>query len=55
MAVPGLLDVLLVYMIRAWMANSATSATPGATGAARWPAALSHPVAPGRYRAGAAQ
>ncbi|MFD5078334.1 AraC family transcriptional regulator [Streptomyces sp. NPDC058371] len=37
-AVPGLLDLLLVYLVRAWMADGAT------TGTARWPAALDDPV-----------
>ncbi|QEU93606.1 AraC family transcriptional regulator [Streptomyces kanamyceticus] len=38
--VPGLLDLLLVYMVRAWLADSAAdSQCP-----ARWPAALNDPV-----------
>ncbi|MFE0174178.1 AraC family transcriptional regulator [Streptomyces sp. NPDC059002] len=38
---PGLLDLLLVYMVRAWMTDSASdSRTPGP----RWTAALSDPV-----------
>ncbi|GAA2718237.1 MULTISPECIES: AraC family transcriptional regulator [Streptomyces] len=41
-AVPGLLDLLLVYMLRSWMAE-------GATGA--WPAALGDPVTAGALRA----
>ena len=36
--VPGLLDLLLVYMVRAWMTDG------GADGAAGWPAALKDPV-----------
>lgn len=36
--VPGLLDLLLVYMVRAWMTDG------GADGAAGWPAALNDPV-----------
>ncbi|MFF3643917.1 AraC family transcriptional regulator [Streptomyces sp. NPDC002564] len=36
--VPGLLDLLLVYMVRAWLTGPATG------GAARWPAALGDPV-----------
>ncbi|QEV18707.1 AraC family transcriptional regulator [Streptomyces alboniger] len=38
-AVPGLLDLLLVYMVRAW-----TTDGPPASAAARWPAALGDPV-----------
>ncbi|MER5297850.1 AraC family transcriptional regulator [Streptomyces lasiicapitis] len=37
-AVPSLLDLLLVYMIRAWMTDHAADATPG------WPCALGDPV-----------
>ncbi|MCX4823904.1 AraC family transcriptional regulator [Streptomyces sp. NBC_01142] len=36
--VPGLLDLLLVYMVRAWMADGT------ADGSAGWPAALNDPV-----------
>ncbi|MEU6991537.1 AraC family transcriptional regulator [Streptomyces sp. NPDC046465] len=39
-AVPSLLDLLLVYMVRAWLADSAADSH----GMARWPAALSDPV-----------
>ncbi|MEU2390601.1 AraC family transcriptional regulator [Streptomyces sp. NPDC007369] len=42
MAVPSLLDLLLVYMVRAWMAD-------GSRGA--WPAALGDPVAAAALRA----
>ncbi|MFD8573451.1 AraC family transcriptional regulator [Streptomyces sp. NPDC059639] len=38
-AVPSLLDLLLVYMIRAWTTDPATG-----SGSARWPAALADPV-----------
>uniref|UniRef100_A0AAU2JGP1 AraC family transcriptional regulator n=1 Tax=Streptomyces sp. NBC_00049 TaxID=2903617 RepID=A0AAU2JGP1_9ACTN len=41
-AVPGLLDLLLVYMVRSWMAEAATGA---------WPAALGDPVAAAALRA----
>ncbi|MEU7065459.1 AraC family transcriptional regulator [Streptomyces sp. NPDC046161] len=41
-AVPGLLDLLLVYMIRSWMADAATGA---------WPAALGDPVTAAALRA----
>ncbi|MFJ9413597.1 AraC family transcriptional regulator [Streptomyces sp. NPDC101227] len=41
-AVPGLLDLLLVYMIRSWMAESTTGA---------WPAVLGDPVAAAALRA----
>lgn len=37
-AVPGLLDLLLVYLIRAWLADRAAAGTPG------WPCALGDPV-----------
>ncbi|MFI6880443.1 AraC family transcriptional regulator [Streptomyces sp. NPDC050400] len=37
-AVPSLLDLLLVYMIRAWTTD------PAGRGTARWPAALADPV-----------
>ncbi|MEU0397121.1 AraC family transcriptional regulator [Streptomyces sp. NPDC006208] len=42
--VPGLLDLLLVYMIRAWMDE-------GAARAGGWPAALADPVVAGALRA----
>lgn len=41
-AVPGLLDLLLVYMVRSWMADAATGA---------WPAVLGDPVAAAALRA----
>ena len=41
-AVPSLLDLLLVYMIRSWMAEAATGA---------WPAVLSDPVTTAALRA----
>jgi transcriptional regulator GlxA family with amidase domain len=41
-AVPSLLDLLLVYMIRSWMTESTTGA---------WPGVLSDPVAAGALRA----
>ncbi|MGW7097895.1 AraC family transcriptional regulator [Streptomyces sp. NPDC054883] len=41
-AVPSLLDLLLVYMIRSWMADAATGA---------WPAVLGDPVAAAALRA----
>lgn len=37
-AVPGLLDLLLVYLIRAWLTDRAAAGTPG------WPGALGDPV-----------
>ncbi|GHC60283.1 AraC family transcriptional regulator [Streptomyces flavofungini] len=37
-AVPGLLDLLLVYLIRAWLADRAVAGTSG------WPCALGDPV-----------
>ncbi|MFI5962855.1 AraC family transcriptional regulator [Streptomyces asoensis] len=42
LALPGLLDLLLVYMVRAWLARAATGA---------WPAVLSDPVATAALRA----
>lgn len=41
-AVPGLVDLLLVYMIRSWMSGAATGA---------WPAVLGDPVASAALRA----
>ncbi|MFI6687319.1 AraC family transcriptional regulator [Streptomyces sp. NPDC050485] len=41
-ALPSLLDLLLVYLVRAWMADSTTS---------RWPAALHDPVVAAALRA----
>ncbi|WP_067892812.1 AraC family transcriptional regulator [Nocardia vaccinii] len=41
-AVPGLLDLLLIYMIRAWMAESRTGL---------WPAALTDPITAAALRA----
>ncbi|WP_329464538.1 AraC family transcriptional regulator [Streptomyces sp. NBC_01431] len=41
-ALPSLLDLLLVYLVRAWMADSTTS---------RWPAALNDPVVAAALRA----
>ena len=41
-AVPGLLDLLLIYMIRAWMAESTTGL---------WPAALTDPITAAALRA----
>ncbi|MEU5280582.1 AraC family transcriptional regulator [Streptomyces asoensis] len=42
LALPSLLDLLLVYMVRAWLARAATGA---------WPAVLSDPVATAALRA----
>ncbi|MFI2202389.1 AraC family transcriptional regulator [Streptomyces sp. NPDC020192] len=43
LVLPGLLDLLLVYMIRAWAARARTAGSPAArTGS--WPAALAHPA-----------
>ncbi|WP_406000099.1 AraC family transcriptional regulator [Streptomyces sp. NBC_00829] len=43
--VPGLLDLLLVYMVRAWMADGAAAGTAG------WPAALNDPLVAAALRA----
>nr|BEK63764.1 AraC family transcriptional regulator [Kitasatospora purpeofusca] len=62
LAVPSLIDLLLVYMLRAWLASPRPSAgaadteAPPASGAAlgtggRWPAALGDPVVAGALRA----
>ncbi|MFJ6084108.1 AraC family transcriptional regulator [Streptomyces sp. NPDC092369] len=54
LALPSLLDLLLIYMVRAWMTDAATGAETGmATGAATgvWPAVLSDPVTTAALRA----
>ena len=50
LALPSLLDLLLIYMVRAWMTDAATGAEAGgATGV--WPAVLSDPVTTAALRA----
>ncbi|MDY0814322.1 AraC family transcriptional regulator [Kitasatospora purpeofusca] len=64
LAVPSLIDLLLVYMLRAWLASPPAGAGPGAEGGAgadvpgaelgaggRWPAALGDRVVAGALRA----
>ncbi|MFE0772594.1 AraC family transcriptional regulator [Streptomyces sp. NPDC058861] len=49
-ALPSLLDLLLVYMIRSWMDGGADGGADGSAGGV-WPAALGDPVAAAALRA----
>lgn len=49
-ALPSLLDLLLVYMIRSWLAETKEGA-PGGVAGGRWPAALGDPVTAAALRA----
>lgn len=59
LAVPSLVDLLLVYMVRTWLARQATAEAAGADSStalpaadrARWPAALGDPVVAGALQA----
>ncbi|MFF5451403.1 AraC family transcriptional regulator [Streptomyces sp. NPDC012950] len=53
-ALPGLLDLLLVYMVRSWLEGSADGGADGSAGGSAdsvWPAALGDPVAAAALRA----
>ncbi|MFE0101705.1 AraC family transcriptional regulator [Streptomyces sp. NPDC059009] len=50
LAVPGLLDLLLVYMIRTWITEHTTESPTDGSGR-RWPAALGDPVVSTALRA----